>query len=126
MTRHESNATRYRVTLNLFRGRLRRDLLCAVPQDEPVPSFLGGDAWEFAGTLSRPAALLPATARAQARSSGFYLFEADPSASGAITVASAGGQAPPVGVMVGADEEPNLPFSALPWMQRGRPRGCRC
>jgi hypothetical protein len=112
--RHELNATRYRVTFNLFRGRLRRDLLCAVPQDEPVPGFLDGDAWEFAGTLSRPAALLPA----QARSSGFYLFESDPGASDAIMVASAGRQAGPVEIVVRPD---GVAAGALPWMRRAAP-----
>ena len=34
---------------NLFRHKLTPDLLCAVPEDCPVPRFIEGSAWRFAG-----------------------------------------------------------------------------
>ena len=39
---------------NLFRHKLMPDLFCAVPQDWPVPGFIEGSAWAFAGTLRAP------------------------------------------------------------------------
>src|SRR4051794_6884896 len=64
---------------NLFRHKLMPDLFCAVPQDCPVPGFIEGSAWAFAGTLSErtlaPAGLDSETAAAGMRRSGFYLFQ---------------------------------------------------
>lgn len=41
----------FETTYNLFRRRLTPDLCCAVPEHCPVPAFLDGDAWAYAGTL---------------------------------------------------------------------------
>jgi hypothetical protein len=40
---------------NLFRHKLIPDLLCAVPQDCPVPGFIEGSTWAFAGAVSENA-----------------------------------------------------------------------
>src|SRR3954471_11715325 len=64
---------------NLFRHKLMPDLFCAVPQDCPVPGFIEGSTWTFAGTVSErtpaPAGLDWETAAASVRRSGFCLFE---------------------------------------------------
>ena len=64
---------------NLFRHKLMPDLFCAVPQDCPVPGFIEGSTWAFAGTLSErtpaPAGLDWETAAASVRRSGFCMFE---------------------------------------------------
>src|SRR3569833_354086 len=39
---------------NLFRHKRKSHLVCAVPEDHPVPSFIEGSTWEFAGTVSEP------------------------------------------------------------------------
>ncbi len=67
-----------REAYNLFRRRSEPELLCAVPEDRAVPSFLSGNDWEFGGT-SASAALPPfdrLAARASVRFNGFYLFHA--------------------------------------------------
>ena len=65
---------------NLFRSTRSADLLCAVPEDYPVPAFINGQGWAFAGKLAEPCAaplgfewrgaetVVPLT--------GFYLFTA--------------------------------------------------
>ena len=62
---------------NLFRREDKPDLYCAVPDDCPVPVFLGEKHWAFAGQVSRAAAF-PGFQEEQARSgvrlNGFYLF----------------------------------------------------
>jgi hypothetical protein len=67
---------------NLFRHKLMPDLFCAVPQDWPVPGFIEGSTWAFAGTVSErtlaPAGLDWETAAAGARRSGFRMFESSP------------------------------------------------
>ena len=40
---------------NLFRHKLLDDLLCAVREDYPVPAFVNGDTWTFAGTVNEAA-----------------------------------------------------------------------
>src|SRR5690242_3377193 len=64
---------------NLFRHKRMPDLFCAVPQDWPVPGFIQGSAWAFAGTLSErtsaPAGLDGELAAASVRRSGFCLFQ---------------------------------------------------
>ena len=64
---------------NLFHHKLMPDLFCAVPQDWPVPGFIEGSTWAFAGTLSErtpaPAGLDWETAAASVRRSGFCMFE---------------------------------------------------
>ena len=64
---------------NLFRHKLMPDLFCAVPQDWPVPGFIEGSAWAFAGTSSErtpaPAGLDSETAAAGMRWSGFVMLQ---------------------------------------------------
>jgi hypothetical protein len=44
---------------NVFRTRLD-GFYCAVPEDKPVPAFVGSKAWEFRGTLDETSrAVLP-------------------------------------------------------------------
>src|SRR5688572_3221774 len=38
-------------TYNLFRNRQRPEILCAVPEDHPVPNFLGPEEWVFEQAL---------------------------------------------------------------------------
>ena len=61
-----------------FRRRRAPDLCCAVPEDCPVPSFLDGTKWKFAGTLhgSRgdPCGFDREAARLGVHLNGFYLF----------------------------------------------------
>src|SRR5215213_4296533 len=70
---------KYWPAYNLFRHKLMPDLLCAVPQDCPVPGFIEGSAWAFAGTVSvralAPAGLDWEIAAASVRRSGFCMFE---------------------------------------------------
>src|SRR3954453_19834003 len=64
---------------NLFRHKLIPDLLCAVPQDCPVPGFIEGSTWAFAGTVGErtlaPAGLDSGTAAAGMQRSGFVMFQ---------------------------------------------------
>jgi len=64
---------------NLFRHKLTPDLLCAVPQDCPVPGFIEGSAWALAGTSSETtlasAGLDWEAAAASVRRSGFVMFQ---------------------------------------------------
>jgi len=65
---------------NLFRRKLDPTVLCVVPEDWPVPSFIGLNRWEFAGRMDEPATV-PLGFNKQAadmgvRRDGFYLFEA--------------------------------------------------
>jgi len=41
----------HRTAFNLFRRKREPDLLCAVPQDCPVPGFVEASAWAFVGTV---------------------------------------------------------------------------
>jgi hypothetical protein len=81
-------------TFNLFRRKGQPGLLCAVPEDCPVPRFVNAAVWEFAGTI-RGTATVPASfnhraAATGARFNGFYLFT-DFVAPGRIAVALARG-----------------------------------
>jgi hypothetical protein len=63
---------------NLFRNKQRPELICAVPEDYPVPSFLAEDGWVFERPL-RPLDLPPPGFHARAASAGvrfngFYMF----------------------------------------------------
>ena len=73
---------KYWPAYNLFRHKLMPDLFCAVPQDWPVPSFIEGSAWAFAGTISErtpaPAGLDWELAAASVRRSGFVMFQSSP------------------------------------------------
>ena len=66
-------------TYNLFRRKGRLELVCAVPEDQPVPVFITGVLWEFGGKLENadrdPFAFNHAAAHASVRVNGFYLFQ---------------------------------------------------
>nr|WP_099514243.1 hypothetical protein [Microvirga ossetica] len=64
---------------NLFRNKPRPELLCAVPEDHPVPSLLGPEEWVFVRAL-RPSDPLPPgfndrAAYTGVRFNGLYLFQ---------------------------------------------------
>ena len=59
---------------NLFRTHTH-DLYCAVPEDRPVPPFVGGIGWEFVGRLAEMSTVqLPKAITAAIRFNGFYIF----------------------------------------------------
>jgi hypothetical protein len=66
-------------TYNLFRRKQRAELVCAVPEDWPVPVFITGALWEFGGKLENadrdPFAFNYKAAEASVRMNGFYLFQ---------------------------------------------------
>lgn len=66
-------------TYNLFRRKGRAELVCAVPEDRPVPAFITGALWEFGGKLANadrdPFAFNHKAAHASVRMNGFYLFQ---------------------------------------------------
>jgi hypothetical protein len=63
---------------NLFRSNGRDGLLCAVPEERSVPSFLTAPRWTFGGKLdgrqTRPLGFDPKAAAAGVRFNGFHLF----------------------------------------------------
>ncbi len=64
---------------NLFRNKDLPEIVCAVPEDRPVPEFIGPDHWIFEQPL-RPSDTCPpgfqkAAAHAGVRFNGFYLFQ---------------------------------------------------
>jgi hypothetical protein len=65
---------------NVFRRKQQSALRCAVPQDQPVPTFLHGGDWEFGGTIKchepTPAGFRPEAASDAVRLNGFYLYHA--------------------------------------------------
>ena len=63
---------------NLFRHKWRPGLCCAVPESDPVPSFVTGEQWDFEGTWEGPISLPglnPTTAEPGMRFNGFHLFQ---------------------------------------------------
>jgi hypothetical protein len=66
-------------TYNLFRRKCRAELVCAIPEDRPVPVFITGALWEFGGKLQNadrdPLAFNQHAAEASVRVNGFYLFQ---------------------------------------------------
>jgi hypothetical protein len=59
---------------NIFRTRLD-GVYCAVPEDRPVPAFVGNRAWEFRGKLDETSsAVLPRSLKVALRFNGFYIF----------------------------------------------------
>lgn len=58
---------------------MRQEILCAVPEDRPVPGFLKAQAWDFGGKLDRPRAILRGfdehAAEIGVHLNGFYLFQ---------------------------------------------------
>ena len=70
-----ASRTGFRPSYNLFRRKRRPDLFCAVPEDCPVPAFVDGQEWEFAGTVDEATlGLEREAARAVLPLTGFYLF----------------------------------------------------
>jgi hypothetical protein len=68
----------HRPLYNLFRRQEEPHLHCAVPEDRPVPGFIGQDSWAFCGTLSERTNTprgFDEHAATGARFNGFYLFQ---------------------------------------------------
>ncbi len=65
---------------NLFRNNERNELFCAVPEDRPVPSLIGAQAWTFECILGThdvaPMGFSERGARVGVRYNGFYVFQA--------------------------------------------------
>jgi hypothetical protein len=64
-------------TFNLFRNRLRPQLVCAVPEDRPVPAFVVAEGWQFDECLrpyETPPGFHTRAAATGVRFRGFYLF----------------------------------------------------
>jgi len=66
------------VTYNLFRHRRDPAILCAVPNDKPVPAFISGGAWLFERVIQAGGepvdSFEPALAEIAGNMNGFYLF----------------------------------------------------
>jgi hypothetical protein len=66
-------------SLNLFRRTDQPDFCCAVPERLPVPSFIRGPRWEFAGTFGTPnpapLGFRTRAARVALHAQGFYPFD---------------------------------------------------
>jgi len=66
-------------TYNLFCRKGHAELVCAVPEDWPVPAFITGASWVFGGKLENADGDLLAfnreAADASVRFNGFYLFQ---------------------------------------------------
>ena len=66
-------------TYNLFRNRLRPELLCAVPEHRPAPNFLSRKDWTFERPLHAsepaPVGFQDRAATVGVRFNGFYLFQ---------------------------------------------------
>ncbi len=64
---------------NLFRQVRAVDVVCAVPEDRQVPSFIRGSGWSFAGKTGTGTRRMPGfdvvAARDAADRLGFYLFQ---------------------------------------------------
>ena len=93
-------SARHWPAFNLFRHKLKPNLVCAVPEDCPVPGFLDPSTWEYVCTLREPTTPLPGFNRPAAEASigfhGFYLFEAGVTAPPSIPD-------PALGCVIGAD-----------------------
>ncbi|WP_262272881.1 hypothetical protein [Microvirga yunnanensis] len=65
---------------NLFRNKCLPEIVCAVPEDHPVPQFIDSEHWAFEQSLRSPEASPPGfdslAARTGVRFNGFYLFYA--------------------------------------------------
>jgi len=85
---------------NLFINKQRPEILCAVPEDRPIPSFISSEQWTYAGPLrpqdARLAGFNDKAAAAGIRFNGFHLFQ----------VTTAQGKAGPQGRSVGARADP--------------------
>jgi hypothetical protein len=65
---------------NLFRNKQRPEIICAVPEDRPVPRFIDPEQWTFEQPLRplevRPLGFDSKAAHVGVRFNGFYLFYA--------------------------------------------------
>ncbi|GEO18408.1 hypothetical protein MAE02_61040 [Microvirga aerophila] len=65
---------------NLFRNKCLPDIMCAVPEDRPVPSFIDAERWAYEHPLrsleASPPGFHASAARTGVRFNGFYLFYA--------------------------------------------------
>ena len=75
-----TSSTEFRPDYNLFRCKRSLDLFCAVPEDYPVPAFVDGYGWEFAGKVGEHSSMVSGFDRKAAGAvvplTGFYLFTA--------------------------------------------------
>jgi hypothetical protein len=66
-------------TYNVFQHRIKPELFCAVPVDQPVPPFILWEQWAFSQSLHPsvpcPSGFRPQAAQDGARFNGFYLFQ---------------------------------------------------
>jgi PAS domain-containing protein len=64
---------------NLFRNKQRPEIICAVPEDRLIPSFVGPTEWTYEGSLrpqdARPSGFHDKAASAGVRFNGFHLFQ---------------------------------------------------
>jgi hypothetical protein len=64
---------------NLFCRADRDELVCAVPEDRPVPSFITGPTWDFVGRVKENVigslSFNHEAAEASVQWNGFYLFQ---------------------------------------------------
>ncbi len=64
---------------NLFRNQQRPEILCAVPENYPIPSFVSSEGWAYGGSLqsrdARPPGFCDRAATTGVRFNGFYLFQ---------------------------------------------------
>jgi hypothetical protein len=64
---------------NLFRHADRTELICAVPEVRPVPAFISGPPWSFAGRVKEYASGSSGfdhqSAEVSVHYNGFYLFQ---------------------------------------------------
>lgn len=75
----QQNALTLAPIYNLFRRKLTPDLGCAVPEYCPVPAFLEGSTWEYAGTVRQddvpPPGFDLTAAECSVHLNGFHLFQ---------------------------------------------------
>jgi PAS domain-containing protein len=64
---------------NLFRNKQRPEILCAVPEEYPIPGFIRSEQWAYVGSLrcndARPPGFDNRAATTGVRFNGFYLFQ---------------------------------------------------
>ena len=67
---------------NLFRHKMLAELFCAIPETYPVPAFVNGSTWTFAGTVNEASYDLAERnwhgAKEGVHLMGFYLFQSCP------------------------------------------------
>jgi hypothetical protein len=70
-------STDFALRYNLFRPKGQPDLCYAVPEDQPVPSFITGESWDFGGTWGGvlPLRGTPAVAEPRVCRNGLHLMQ---------------------------------------------------